>query len=91
MIVNQVVDYLSIMPLNFQQRVLDLAQTLAKLSHQGIQDKQFDDTVDMPRPPLQGVPGKKLLRFAGTIPHDDILMMQKAIQEDCERIDLNEW
>jgi len=38
-----------------------------------------------------GTPGYKLLRFAGSIPAEDLQMMAKAIQEDCDRIDVNEW
>jgi hypothetical protein len=40
---------------------------------------------------LQGVPGQQLLQFAGTISSEDLQLMQAAIEEDCERIDLNEW
>ena len=39
----------------------------------------------------KGVPGKELLRFAGTIPHEDLEEMKRAIEEGCEQIDLNEW
>lgn len=39
----------------------------------------------------QGVPGKELLRFAGTIAPDDLALMTQAIETECERIDLNEW
>ena len=35
-----------------------------------------------------GVPGRDLLRFAGCIPKDDLKRMKRAIEEDCERIDL---
>ena len=41
----------------------------------------------MPR----GVPGKDLLRFAGTIAADDLELMTQAIEAECERIDVNEW
>jgi hypothetical protein len=40
---------------------------------------------------IRGVSGKQLLRFAGTIPSDDLQLMQEAIEQDCEQIDLNEW
>jgi hypothetical protein len=36
---------------------------------------------------LVGVPGKHLLRFAGTINKDDLQKMSEAIQGDCERVD----
>lgn len=39
----------------------------------------------------KGVPGKQLLSFAGTIPADDLKAMEQAIEEGCERVDLNEW
>jgi hypothetical protein len=39
----------------------------------------------------EGVPGRDLLRFAGTIEKSDLEIMQKAIEEDCERVDENEW
>jgi hypothetical protein len=41
--------------------------------------------------PRRGVPGKALLRFAGTIPEDDIAIMEQVIEEECERIDPREW
>jgi hypothetical protein len=39
---------------------------------------------------VQGVPGSQLLRFAGTIPLDDIALMREAIEQDCEQVDANE-
>ena len=38
-----------------------------------------------------GVPGESLLRFAGLIPLDELVIMEKAINESCERIDVDEW
>ena len=38
-----------------------------------------------------GVPGRQLLRFAGTIPLDDLQLMRDAIEAGCEQVDLNEW
>ena len=40
---------------------------------------------------IQGVPGRQLLRFAGTIPPDDIQLMREAIEQDCEQVDADEW
>ena len=40
---------------------------------------------------IRGVSGQQLLRFAGTISPDDLQLMRVAIEQDCERIDLNEW
>ncbi len=39
----------------------------------------------------KGVSGKSLLRFEGAISDDDLRLMSKAIEENCERIDVNEW
>ena len=38
-----------------------------------------------------GTPGQQLLRFAGSIPPDDLQLMREVIEQDCERIDLDEW
>jgi len=40
---------------------------------------------------MQGVPGSQLLRFAGTIPLDDLKLMSEAINQDCEQVDIDEW
>jgi len=39
----------------------------------------------------EGVPGKDLLRFAGTIPSEDLARLSAAIEEGCEQVDLDEW
>ena len=39
----------------------------------------------------KGVEGKSLLRFGGFIPADDLQLMSKAIEEGCEKVDINEW
>jgi hypothetical protein len=38
-----------------------------------------------------GVPGQHLLRFAGTIPLDDVRLMREAIEQGCEQVDADEW
>lgn len=39
----------------------------------------------------KGVEGKSLLRFEGAIPVDDLQLMTKAIEENCEKVDTSEW
>ena len=39
----------------------------------------------------RGVPGHRLLRFAGAIPLDDVQRMREAIEQGCEQVDVNEW
>ena len=40
---------------------------------------------------VQGISGQQLLRFASTIPSDDLQLMREAIKQDCERVDIDEW
>jgi hypothetical protein len=40
---------------------------------------------------LPGTARQQLLRLAGSIPPDDLELMREAIEQDCERVDLNEW
>lgn len=39
----------------------------------------------------KGPHGKQLLSFAGSIPAADLKAMKKAIEDGCEKLDLNEW
>ncbi len=39
----------------------------------------------------KGIGGKGLLRFEGTISNEDLRLMTKAIEEGCEKVDINEW
>ena len=39
----------------------------------------------------RGVTGKEFLAMTGTIEPDDIELMKQAIEEGCERVDLDEW
>jgi hypothetical protein len=38
-----------------------------------------------------GTSGRDLLRFAGTMDSESVSEMMKAIEEGCERVDLDEW
>jgi len=40
---------------------------------------------------IQGTPGQQLLRFAGSIPPDDLQLMSEAIEQGCEQVDSDEW
>jgi hypothetical protein len=42
-------------------------------------------------PAPRGIPGRKLLGFAGVIPADDLRTMRQAIEDGCEQVDSNEW
>lgn len=38
-----------------------------------------------------GVSGASLLKFAGSIPPEEIEQMRQAIERDCEHVDEGEW
>jgi hypothetical protein len=40
---------------------------------------------------LVGVPGAKLIKFAGAISDDDLTAMSNAITAGCEEVDADEW
>jgi hypothetical protein len=40
---------------------------------------------------VRGTPGQQLLRFAGSIPSDDLQLMSEAIEQDCEWVDIDDW
>lgn len=39
----------------------------------------------------KGIEGKSLLKFEGAIPVEDLKLMSAAIEEGCEKVDINEW
>ena len=39
----------------------------------------------------KGVPGKRILRFAGILEPEDAQAMAQAIEAGCEQVDANEW
>ncbi|MEW6386297.1 MAG: hypothetical protein AB1491_02105 [Thermodesulfobacteriota bacterium] len=49
----------------------------------------FAQELALSRP--KGVPGKQLLPFAGILRADEAAALTQAIEEGCERIDINEW
>jgi hypothetical protein len=39
---------------------------------------------------IYGAPGQNLLRFAGTIDHEDLMIIEQTIKEGCEKVNLDE-
>ena len=70
-----------------EKEILDEIHKLKK----GQQAEVLEFVRSLARPDMEGVPGKTLLRFAGTIDREDLDKMAKAIQADCEGVDPNEW
>jgi len=71
--------------------------TISEIVHQmenlptNLQQQVLDFIRKLTKSMQHGVPGKKLLRFAGTIPRDDLELMSQAIEQGCEQVDVNEW
>ncbi len=58
---------------------------------QSLQQEVLQFTSKLSQDKIQGTSGQKLLKFAGSIPSEELILMQDAIEQDCERLDLNEW
>ncbi len=50
---------------------------------QSLQQQVLEFARSLADSPVQGVPGSQLLRFAGTIPLQDVELMREAIAQDC--------
>ena len=70
-----------------KKEILDEIHKLGK----GQQAEVLEFVRSLAKSEQEGVPGKTLLRFAGTIDREDLAKMTEAIQSDCESIDPNEW
>ena len=69
-----------------QEKLLQQLDTLPEDLQRRVLDFAQALALSVPK----GVPGKRLLRFAGAIPADDLRLMQEAIESGCEQVD-NEW
>lgn len=58
---------------------------------QHLQQRVLEFTQALVKAEVRGTPGQQLLRFAGSIPLDDVQVMREAIEQDCERVDVDEW
>lgn len=68
----------------------DILEELDRLDpSQQLQVLHFVRALVLTRP--AGVPGKDLLRFAGTIDAQDLAIMTQAIEEGCEKVNPDEW
>jgi len=58
-----------------------------------LQQRVLEFARSLSSPPVtpRGIPGRELLRFAGTISSEDCQAMLEAIEEGCEQVDPNEW
>ena len=68
-----------------EKEILDELHKLEK----GQQTEVLEFVRSLTRSEMEGVPGKTLLRFAGTIDREDLAKMTETIQADCESVDFN--
>jgi hypothetical protein len=62
-----------------------------KVMPQPLQRQVLEFARSLVKSEVRGTPGQQLLRFAGSIPSDDLQLMREAIEQDCERVDVDEW
>ncbi|MBL1175517.1 hypothetical protein [Pantanalinema sp. GBBB05] len=62
-----------------------------KVMPQHLQWQVLEFVQSLVKAEVRGTPGQQLLRFAGSIPSDDLQLMREAIEQDCERVDVDEW
>ncbi|KAB8335912.1 hypothetical protein SD80_005220 [Scytonema tolypothrichoides VB-61278] len=71
---DKIIEKLQLLPEATLSQVLDYVESLA----QGTTKEPV------------GVPGKQLLRFAGTIPCEELELMVQAIEADCGKVDIKQ-
>lgn len=62
-----------------------------KIMPQDLQYQVLEFARNLTKSKIKGVPGKELLKFAGSIPKEDLQLMSEAIKQDCENVDFDEW
>ncbi len=67
-----------------------IVQRLENLSP-GQQQEILDFTMELSGELPEGTSIKEFLKFAGTIPLEDLEEMKQAIEEDCEQVHASEW
>ncbi len=70
-----------------KNKIIDELESL----NQAQQKKLLDYALNLKRFEKQAANQVNLTRFAGIIPQEDLAIMEKAIEEDCEKVDLNGW
>ncbi len=75
-IVLEATKQITILPYSFQERALQFIKELSK---------------EFALPDKTGIAGDILLKYAGFIAPDDLQIMSNAIENDCSRIDTDEW
>ncbi len=72
------------------EMISEAAAQMAILPY-NLQKRALKFIQELALPQKSGVPGKNLLKYAGFIPPDDLRIMSDVIENDCRKIDINEW
>jgi hypothetical protein len=71
--------------------IIDEVVEQLKVMPQPLQRQVLEFVRSLVKAEIRGTPGQQLLRFAGSIPSDDLQLMREAIEQDCEQVDIDEW
>ncbi len=71
--------------------IIDEVVEQLKTMPQHLQSQVLEFVQSLAMVEVQGTPGEQLLHLAGSIPSDDLQLMSEAIEQDCERVDIDEW
>ncbi len=71
--------------------IIDEVVEQLKVMPQPLQRQVLEFVRSLVETEVRGTLGRQLLRFAGSIPSDDLQLMREAIEQDCEQIDVDEW
>jgi hypothetical protein len=71
--------------------IIDEVVEQLKVLPQPLQRQVLEFVRSLVKAEVRGTPGQQLLRFAGSISADDLQLMHQAINQDCERVDTDEW
>lgn len=82
-LVTEIADHVAILPPNLQNHFLTIVSALSRPFRK-------EETRNIENQ-LQETAGQRLVKLAGTISPSDLNLMSQAIEEDCERIDIDEW
>ena len=72
---------------NLKTELLEQIEKLTLSQQKQVLDFVLELSGDLP----EGTPLKELLKFAGTIPSEDLEQMKQAIAEGCEQVYESEW
>nr|VFJ44612.1 MAG: hypothetical protein BECKFW1821A_GA0114235_100745 [Candidatus Kentron sp. FW]VFJ54261.1 MAG: hypothetical protein BECKFW1821B_GA0114236_101741 [Candidatus Kentron sp. FW] len=70
--------------------VSQAAEQMAMLPYR-LQEKALKFITELNLYEQYGVSGQKLLKYAGFIPPDDLKIMRDVVENDCKKIDIDEW